>query len=208
MSGNKSSRKSLVATQHPIAKVLGITPVLPGESEAEYQNGLMATVAELGATSPMQIYLAEKIYECMWWMRRYESQKRMTLIRFMAAELESNNFISGISELEARVMETLQSNQFDKDFANLLAEQNYSLESLIQKAMDTCRDRFEKLDEMIALKAKTLAGFQGSYEVLVNRKVNAERMRLQNALLERDLNAIEAGPVNEHPNKPSTSKGQ
>lgn len=48
-----------------------------------------------------------------------------------------------------------------------------------------------QLEEMIALKAKTLAGFQTSYEVLSNRKVNAERLELQNSLMRRDLQAIE-----------------
>ena len=32
----------------------------------------------------MQVYLAEKILECLWWMRRYEQQKRATLAREMA----------------------------------------------------------------------------------------------------------------------------
>ena len=49
--------------------------------------------------------------------------------------------------------------------------------------------------QMIALNAKTLTGFQASYEVVVNRKVNAERMRLQNALMQRDLGAIENPPT-------------
>jgi hypothetical protein len=56
---------------------------------------------------------------------------------------------------------------------------------------------------MVALKAKTLAGFQASYEVLVNRKVNAERMRLQNALMQRDLGAIE-NKVTDEPHNKST----
>ena len=47
-------------------------------------------------------------------------------------------------------------------------------------------------DEQVALKAKTLAGLQASYEVLANRGLNAERMRLQNALLRRDLGALDA----------------
>jgi hypothetical protein len=59
----------------------------------------------------------------------------------------------------------------------------------------------ENLDQRGALKAKTLAGFQASYEVLVNRKVNAERMRLQNALMQRDLGAIENKVTDESHNK-------
>ena len=61
---------------------------------------------------------------------------------------------------------------------------------------------------MVALKAKTLAGFQASYEVLVNRNINADRMRLQNALLQRDLGAIEIDSVNETDSKPQKATGQ
>jgi hypothetical protein len=46
-------------------------------------------------------------------------------------------------------------------------------------------------DGRIAFKAKTLAGFQASYEALVNRNINRERLELQNAILKRDLQAIE-----------------
>jgi hypothetical protein len=48
-----------------------------------------------------------------------------------------------------------------------------------------------QLDEQVALKTKTLEGFQASYEVLVNRKLNVERMQLSNDLLRRDLGALD-----------------
>jgi hypothetical protein len=61
--------------------------------------------------------------------------------------------------------------------------------------MASSRSVFENLDQMVALNAKTLAGLQASYEVVDNRKLNAERMRLQNALMQRDLGAIENQPT-------------
>jgi hypothetical protein len=48
---------------------------------------------------------------------------------------------------------------------------------------------------MIALKVKTLTGFQASYEALVNRSVLQERLKLQNDLLKRDLHSIEISAV-------------
>jgi len=58
---------------HPpsISALLGASPVLPGETTELYRRGVIATVQELGAQTPLQIYLAEKIFECLWWMRRY-----------------------------------------------------------------------------------------------------------------------------------------
>ncbi len=50
-----------------ISQLIGATsPLLPGEPADAYKAGLQATIAELGATTPLQIYLAEKIFDCLW----------------------------------------------------------------------------------------------------------------------------------------------
>jgi len=208
MSEKKTSSKAIQVAASSITQLVGVAPVLPGESEAVYQQGLLATVQELGATTPLQIYLAEKIYECLWWMRRYENQKRATLIRSMATTLNSNRVSGLVSDLEAWIMEALYANRIDDEFNELLQEQNLTLQSLNQKAFANCRAQLESQDQMIALKAKTLAGFQASYEVLVNRKINIERMQLQNALIKRDLGAIENEASNDKASQPKKASSQ
>lgn len=203
MNEKKTITKSTQVVPSPISELVVGSLVLPGESEIEYQHGLIATIQELGASTPLQIYLVEKIYECLWWMRRYENQKRSTLIRAMAGALEPSRSGNQVTDLEAWVMDALYANRIDDDFNELLQEQNHTLQTLNQKALANCRLHLESLDQMIALKSKTLIGFQASYEVLVNRKVNAERIRLQNALMQRDLGAIENKVTDEQPNKPS-----
>ena len=146
-------------------------------------------------------------------MRRYEYQKRATLINTMAGILDANEYASGVSDLKAWVMDALYANRFEDEFNELLDSHNLTMETLTQKAMASSRPVFENLDQMIALNAKTLAGFQASYEVVVNRKVNAERMRLQNALMQRDLGAIEnqptlVEPTNVNKGKRSKASGQ
>lgn len=103
-------------------------------------------------------------------------------------------------------MDALYANRIDDEFNELLGEHNLTMETLTQKAMASSRSVFENLDQMIALNAKTLAGFQASYEVVVNRKVNAERMRLQNALMQRDLGAIENEPTRTEPTNGNKAK--
>jgi hypothetical protein len=200
MSNKQSSGKSLKVASSSVSEVLGITPVLPGESMEVYQRGLLATIQELGATTPLQIYLAEKIYECLWWMRRYENQKRATLIHSMAGLLDPNHFSKAVSDAAAWAMEALFSNRIDDEFTKVLDGLNLTMESLTQKALEICQFKLESLDEMIALKAKTLAGFQASYEALVNRSVLQERLKLQNNLLRRDLQTIDV-PALEKPAK-------
>ena len=207
MSHNKrSADKAVQVISSPITQILGSTPVLPGESQDSYQQGLLSTIQELGASTPFQIYLAEKIYECIWWMRRYEKQKRATLIHSMAVILETDKYAIVVSDLQAWTMDALYANRIDEEFNGLLAEHNLTMETLTQQAMANSRSVFENLDQMIALNAKTLAGFQASYEVAVNRKVNAERMRLQNALMQRDLGAIENQPTLTEPNNVNKAK--
>lgn len=66
MSNNeKFSDKAVELILPGIMQILGSMPVLPGESQEVYQLGLVSTIQELGATTPLQIYLAEKIYECL-----------------------------------------------------------------------------------------------------------------------------------------------
>jgi hypothetical protein len=124
----------------------------------------------------------------------------------MAVILETDKYARGVSELQAWVMDALYANRIDDEFNELLGEHNLTIETLTQKAMASCRSVFENIDQMIALNAKTLAGFQASYEVVVNRKVNAERMHLQNALMQRDLGAIENQPTPTEPNNVNKGK--
>ena len=212
-SSKRSVDKAVQVVSSPITQILGSTPALPGESQEVYQQSLLSTIQELAASTPLQIYLAEKIYECLWWMRRYENQKRATLIHSMAGILETDNYARGVSDLQAWVMDALYANRIDDEFNELLGEHNLTMETLTQKAMANSRSVFENLDQMIALNAKTLTGFQASYEVVVNRKVNTERMRLQNALMQRDLGAIENQPTlvepkNVNKDKRSKASGQ
>ena len=208
MTIRKPPAKSVKAVPSPISQILESSPVLPGESEEVYQQGLIATVHELGATTPLQIYLAEKIYECLWWMRRYENQKRATLIRKMAQILAPSGAGGEVTELEAAVTEQLHNNHIDDALKTLFFRCKLDMASLTQKAMALSRLEHVNLDEMIAVKAKTLAGFQASYEVLVKRKVNAERMRLQNALMARDLGAIDMKSADVVNSKPPKTPGK
>lgn len=208
MSENKPTSKVIQVAQSSITQLVGASPVLPGESADLYQYGLTSTVKELGAETPLQIYLVEKIFECLWWMRRYENQKHATLIRSMASALDPNKIVGDVSRREAWVMAALFANRIDDEFNELLQEQNLTLDSLNQKALAKTRQALEGLDQMIALKAKTLAGFQASYEVLVNRKNNIERMQLQNKLMQRDLGAIANEADNDKVNKSPKTTGQ
>jgi hypothetical protein len=132
MSTKPVSKKSSELINSSISSLLGVVQVLPGESEEVYQSGLIATIAELGAETPLQIYLAEKIFECLWWMRRYEEQKRAALIYEMARllDLDAHSGVSKIQGWAMPVMDAMFANRIDKELTRALSRGNQSLESL------------------------------------------------------------------------------
>jgi hypothetical protein len=51
----------------------------------------------------LQIYLAEKIYDCLWWVRRYEAQKRAVMIPVMVEITQDHHPAKGtIGAVEVR----------------------------------------------------------------------------------------------------------
>lgn len=176
----------------------GVPPVLPGESEEVYREGLAATLSELQAETPLQVYLAEKIFDCLWWIRRYEVQKRSTVVKAMGHRLRQDS--KGDDEDadfdQALLMLALSENKWDHGPLHAALDRtNLTPEALLQEATYNCRGYLEHLEESIALKVKTLSALQAAYEALANRRVNAERLRLQNELVRRDLEAIDVRPV-------------
>jgi 3-methyladenine DNA glycosylase AlkC len=178
-------------TQVPsISQVMGLVPTLPGESEAQYQQSLAALIQELEAKTVLQVYLAEKIHDCLWWIRRYEQQKRMTIIAEMGAIIKGS-FSNNVSAEQEYVRDMLAQNKTSQTLKDLLARARHTPESLRQLATERKAAWIAKLDMQIALQTKILAGLQSSYEVAFNRKSHAERLNLQNDLLRRDLQAID-----------------
>ena len=185
---NKSPSTS---TALSISDIVSTDPVLPGESRELYDACLKSVITELKATTALQIYLAEQMFECLWWMRRYEQQKRDTILREMANLLDTSGLGSKINENRKYYFHLLQEADPSKDLLEILEYANHSIDTLRQDAMIRATGQLHATDIRIAFKAKTLAGFQASYEVLVNRNINRERLELQNAILKRDLQAIE-----------------
>ena len=183
-----------------ISDVLGVEPVLPGEPEDGYRPGLQELIVELDAKSPLQIYLAEKIYDCLWWIRRYEDQKRTAIIAEMGIQVSGvREHMMNASQINDQkyLREMLLQNRLDNKSTEMISAGGFSMASLRQAAMTKRRHELEQLDKQIALQAKVLAGFQASYEVAFNRKRNVERLDLQNALLRRDLQAVEGQVVSD-----------
>ena len=185
---NKSPSASIAIS---ISDIVSTDPVLPGESRALYDACLRSVISELKATTALQIYLAEQIFDCLWWMRRYEQQKRDTILREMANKLDIGSHSRKISEIKLFYFSLLQDDIPSEHLLDALEVADHSIETLRQDAMSSISKELHEIDIRIAFKAKTLAGFQASYEALVNRNINRERLELQNAMLKRDLQAIE-----------------
>jgi hypothetical protein len=129
----------------------------------------------------------------MWWIRRYELQKRASLISEMVKILRS----PGLAEIAGLdLTELLEAGRWDDPAVlNEIKSKGFTVHSLLQRAGVRQQEELMRLDQSIALKAHTLAQLQKSYEALVNRSVMQERLKLQNDLLKRDLLSIDTPVV-------------
>lgn len=172
-----------------ISQAAGFSILLPGESGEKYQMGFRSTVEELGAKTPLQVYLAEKIFQSLWWTRRYEKQKRSSIISAMADVLSGH-----VTPQKDRliILKLLQASFWEApELKKRMESSGHNPESLLERAIYNQQDQIQKFDRLIDLRVKTLLKLQQSYEALVNRSVLQERMKLQNDLLKRDLQAID-----------------
>lgn len=177
-----------------VSKAAGTSfPLLPGESNTLYRQGYEGTLKELGATTELQMFLAEKIFQCIWWIRRYEKQKRSVIFEGMVDQL--TDFSTSTSKL-VTVRKLIYGEMWSDDSAQKLFNAcGHTTDSLLEAAMSDSKDELIKLDQQIALRTKTLTQLQQSYEALVNRSILQERLNLQNELIKRDLQAIDVEEV-------------
>ena len=194
-SQNEAPRVQPVKSPSQISNAVGASQILPGESAEKYYHGLASTIDELGAKSMMQIYAAEKMFQCLWWMRRYETQKRSTIIKVMAKELSGPSYGSNKDQIMGITMLLEAGLWSDSAIQKLMKDKGHTAGSLLEYAMDRQKQELIELDQSIAQKAATLLQLQKSFEALVNRSVLQERLKLQNELLKRDLLAIDVPMV-------------
>jgi hypothetical protein len=189
-----------------ISKIFGPIRLLPGESEDVYNAGLLGTIKELGATTHLQTYLAEKIFQCLWWMRRYEIQKQAALVNGMVDLLTRHDTDK---KRRTAITHNLQAQLWnDPQMLKIIEALGHTPESLAAKATSNTLEEIQKIDLLIALRAKTLTQLQQSYEALANRSVMQERLKMQNELLKRDLQAIDVPAVEKISSSKGESRGQ
>jgi hypothetical protein len=189
-----------------ISQIFGSIKLLPGESDAVYRAGLTGTISELGAATHLQIYLAEKIFQCLWWMRRYEIQKQAALVNGMVDLLTRHDIDK---KRRTAITFNLQEGLCDGiEMKELIETNGYTLDSLLARGMSKVREEIQKIDVLIALRVKALGQLQQSYEALVNRSVLQERLKLQNELLKRDLQAIDVPVVEQADSVKGAARGQ
>ena len=89
-------------------------------------------------------------------------------------------------------MQCLRSLDWNNALVSEVAQQSgHTAQSLHALATTRSRDKLLNLEQLSAIRTKTLNQLQASYEALVSRPVLQERLKLQNQLMARDLNAIE-----------------
>jgi hypothetical protein len=163
-------------------------PILPGQSTEQYQAGLQSLISELQAQTPMQVYLAQKMFDCMWWLRTYDIAKHSAIAEMMISILK----LDANAQEDWPVMRCLRGLDWNDVLVSEAAQQRgHTVQSLHALATTRSRDKLLNLEQLSAIRTKTLNQLQASYEGLVSRPILNERLKLQNQLMARDLGVIE-----------------
>ena len=119
-------------TGSKISQIVGGSFILPGESAQQFHKAYAEALVELGAQTQLQIYLAEQIFHSMWWIRRYELQKRASLISEMVKILRS----PGLAEIPGLdLTELLEAGRGDDPAVhNEVKSKGFRVQSLQQRA--------------------------------------------------------------------------
>ncbi len=139
-------------------------------------------------------------------MRRYELQKQATIVNSMVDLLTT--YATPKSQTNALTHNLHAQLWNDPKMKQVIEAGGYTPESLSAKAMTKVREEIQKLDALTALRVKALGQLQQSYEALVNRSVMQERLKLQNELLKRDLQAIDVKAVEQVDSEEGKARGQ
>lgn len=168
-----------------ISSIFG-SPVLPGESEQDYLCGLKAVHEELGCETLIQRYLAEKVYECLWWLSRYEQQKRHYILCGMLEVLRgavTSDHREWFQRKFQRLLVAGDSSKLDR----FLEKYDLTLAGLQSKAMGNKCSLLLQIDQQVALVTKTISGFQSISQRIASMPLIRERLVLSNTVMRIQL---------------------
>jgi hypothetical protein len=123
------------------------SPVLPGQSLEQYQTGLQSLIAELQAQTPMQVYLEQKMFDCMWWLRSYDLAKHSAIAEEMISTLK----LDADEEEDWAVVQCLRSLDWNNPLVSEAADQwGHTVQSLHVLATTRSRDKLLNLEQLSA----------------------------------------------------------
>lgn len=190
MASNAATAVTL-ASASSISEVVGARPMLlPGQSVDQYTQGVLEIIKELGVSTHMQRYLAQKIFDCIWEINNYEIATRGIVANQMIDSLLEDQ-----SDMQEQTISVVQA-VFAGDWANaqivqLLDDCGHTPESLYAESLGKAQGKLIHIEQLRAIRTKSMLQLQGAYEALVNRSILRERLHMQNELMRRDLRAIE-----------------
>ena len=157
--------------------------VIKGESQQEYDQGREATIRDLGAQSPLEVYLAEKMFDCLWWIRRLDVMRVDVIREGMVQAIDYFHRNAQIRELITREAWD------DPAMQEALRKSELTADTLPAAGMIKAEKSLESIDKQTGFRMKMFRDLQKSFEAHTNRSLNKDRFELQNELLRRHLSS-------------------
>ena len=159
--------------------------VIKGESQQEYDQGREATIRDIGAQSPLEVYLAEKMFDCLWWIRRLDAVRVDVIREGMVQALDYFQRNAEIRELIAR------EEWDDPAMQRALQKSDLTVDTLPAAGMIKAEKSLESMDKQTGFRMKMFRDLQKAYEAHTNRQLNTDRLTLQNRLLSQHISVNE-----------------
>lgn len=171
--------------------MLGVDRVLPGEDRDAFAAGLEEFLVSLDvARSSAAAYLAELVYEQLWWLKRYSDLKQELLRNAMLKFLGEALVEEGI-KLDRPLTPVLFEPANEVLLSDIVKQARWSLSALRNQAFLSLESAFAEIDQSTELTLKNLSKLQGNLDLWLARGPKQKLLRLEIERRQRDLAAIE-----------------
>lgn len=164
-----------------ISQIVGSQPpLMPGESADQYQEALRALIDELGASTPMQIYLAQRMLDCLWDARNYDAAIRTIVANKMLEILMPSGILPERARLDRRAL--IFAGAWDEEgLRQALQNKGHTPQSLHAEALALCGPRLQHLHQLSGMIQDEL-----EWEQLRGQRVS-KRELAQAASMQREM---------------------
>lgn len=162
--------------------------LMPGQDEDDYKRDVLELIEQLRLRTPAQYFIAQRFYDCLAWIRAYDDAKHAVIAESAIRILDLDERRPDDLEITRHIRHCDWEHECVKAAAN---HRGHTVKSLHALALNWSRQELVQLEQLSALRTKSLKQLQTSLELLVGRTDLQRRLRLHNEMMDMRLGAAD-----------------